>query len=530
MAFDYNLIGRVSVTLNSEFTVNAAGDHIPQGPRIIWSYDNPADSLAQISAPTYFQQDPFINEACSGDLIYVAGSDGVKFLYVDTVNSFTNTLTTIAGPGAGGVTFTGVPPVTDGEVAVFDGTTGNAIRGGGVTLGPAAPLPDVPRKKAADAVVYLKGIEGIEFGDLHGYITLSDGLDQFGIASVHMDELNAERTVLISDNASLPTTPSAILELNTTKGTFLNSRLTTTQRDNLTTVVDGMEFFNTTVAAKQLRSGSTWKTQVHEVLSAEDGSVAAITTGGSVQVKLPIRPLIAQGYYDVPRIFVNDLGIIEEVALSTNVVRSLSDPDNIFPFSFFSQPTPGNYKVDIPSLSNTFYFSFSTTNGGAGQTIPFLGPTIPTYFAINSTNYNTFVLANPQAWLINNPGASGPQTIVIPSPVGVNRAYYEVEIQLVIDAQGLPAAGTNYGDLSIGIGWPSVTRGLYYDFFHQGSETGGSGTTRYKAITKGLFTQSGGGNPIDDLYISFPIRNIGGPTDWLIANGVISIKRVLTNA
>ena len=61
--------------------------------------------------------------------------------------------------------------------------------------------------------------------------------------------------VMVGADASPAT--SAILELQTTTGAFLPTRLTTTQR-NAMTPVDGMIIYNTTTGVTEAREGGAW--------------------------------------------------------------------------------------------------------------------------------------------------------------------------------------------------------------------------------------------------------------------------------
>jgi hypothetical protein len=51
---------------------------------------------------------------------------------------------------------------------------------------------------------------------------------------------------------------SAALELQSTEGAFLMPRMTTTQRDALTTVVNGMQVYNSTTDQLNIRAGGSW--------------------------------------------------------------------------------------------------------------------------------------------------------------------------------------------------------------------------------------------------------------------------------
>jgi hypothetical protein len=266
------------------------------------------------------------------------------------------------------------------------------------------------------------------------------------------------------------------------------------------------------------------------------GTVTSITAGAGLAAT--DTPITDSGTISIPNLITaatvtnpssitfNARGMLTAaVAGPADTVQTISQDSATFPSIIITEPTADNYSLQVPSAAHVFNYSFSLGSGGTGQAIPFDGEDWHG-LDLTPTLYNVFSVFNPQSWAI---GVSG-RTIRIPTSATFTRAWYEVEIHLVVDMETLPTDGGNWGILDITLAPSFPTIGFlnrYTDNFHPGSG-GVSGSTYYKAITKAIFVQSGGVNPADDLYIAFPIRNMGGPGDWTIRNGCISIRRVGT--
>ena len=89
-------------------------------------------------------------------------------------------------------------------------------------------------------------------------------------------------TVINGELGGGSSSPSALLEINSSEGGFLNARLTTAQRDSLLDPKDGLLIYNTDTKNLNLRQNNAW---------------VDIGTGSTSSTILPTR-LLSNSYYD----------------------------------------------------------------------------------------------------------------------------------------------------------------------------------------------------------------------------------------
>lgn len=80
-----------------------------------------------------------------------------------------------------------------------------------------------------------------------------EGTDVFNTAEGF---INAQQGIVVGSNRE-PTNSSVGLEMQAAGKAFLNARMTTAERDNLT-AIDGMQIYNTTTDKLQVRAGGSW--------------------------------------------------------------------------------------------------------------------------------------------------------------------------------------------------------------------------------------------------------------------------------
>jgi hypothetical protein len=164
-------------------------------------------------------------------------------------------------------------------VAVFADDTGKRLKVGGnvaITTGeaPAHLLPYLPSPETP--VDTLSGLEILQFQGF-GNITLSDGVDEFSILNLALDGITGKRTALFTDGSvSVPTTSSAIVELGSTTGALLLSRLTTAQIGELD-AVDGMLVYDTDTNHFLMHQDGAWI--IIDDGGPGDGTVTSVATG-----------------------------------------------------------------------------------------------------------------------------------------------------------------------------------------------------------------------------------------------------------
>lgn len=230
----------------------------------------------QLDGTAVTAQAIYINEVCepdatmpgTGGLVVPSGTTGQRNPRNGTIRYNTTTAEMeyyvnnawITVSGTGDVTGPGSSIAFD--IPIFADTTGKLLIDSGVQVG-GPPLPGMraPRDPLT-GTQYLLNVDGIDFVP-PGLITV-DGLD-VGVIYKNTPG-HCPVSVVISDVAGVNTTNSALLEIQSTTGAFLLSRMTTTQMNALLPA-NGMVIYNTTAGL---------------VYAYQTGSWAPIGEGGSV--------------------------------------------------------------------------------------------------------------------------------------------------------------------------------------------------------------------------------------------------------
>jgi len=183
-----------------------------------------------------------------------------------------------AGPGIGDVV--GPNVAVDNHIATFDGVTGKLIKDSGVTIAQVPALLQNPLNLLAAPNLLVN-----EIGNL-GHVNFIDGLGIIfvdGLMPVEFllnDIGGGDSQVCSLFTGGLPsssTTPSALVELQSTDGALLLSRMTTLQRDALFATA-GMVLFNTDSNTLQGHDGTDWL------------KVASYNVNGTLTVATPLVP------------------------------------------------------------------------------------------------------------------------------------------------------------------------------------------------------------------------------------------------
>ena len=182
------------------------------------------------------------------------------------------------GPGIGDVV--GPNVAVDNHIATFDGVTGKLIKDSGVTIAQVPALLQNPLNLLAAPNLLVN-----EIGNL-GHVNFIDGLGLIfvdGLMPVEFllnDIGGGDFQVCSLFTGGLPsssTTPSALVELQSTDGALLLSRMTTLQRDALFATA-GMVLFNTDSNTLQGHDGTDWL------------KVASYNVNGTLTVATPLVP------------------------------------------------------------------------------------------------------------------------------------------------------------------------------------------------------------------------------------------------
>lgn len=186
------------------------------------------------------------------------------------------------GGGTGDVT--GPNEALEDNIAVFDSTTGKVIKDGGLTI---AALQQAKKGKALKAtpLYKLSNLGALQFGSNENTADtgtiLVDGLTP---VTFQMQGRGADIRVCTVINGELgegSSSPSALLEINSSEGGFLHARMTTSQRDALLDPKDGLEIYNTDTKNLNIRQDGSWVGNVIGPSSAVVNNIVSFdsTTG-----------------------------------------------------------------------------------------------------------------------------------------------------------------------------------------------------------------------------------------------------------
>jgi len=188
------------------------------------------------------------------------------------------------GGGTGDVT--GPEVASDDNIAVFSGETGKKIKDGGLKI---AALQQARKNKAVDSIPLYKlsNLGALQFGSNDNVadtgVILVDGLTP---VTFQMQGTGADSRVCTIINGELgegSSSPSALLEINSSEGGLLHARMTTTQRDALLDPQDGLVIYNTDTKKLNVRQDSYWKEFMPPFFAP---SFLAINDGASYQATI----------------------------------------------------------------------------------------------------------------------------------------------------------------------------------------------------------------------------------------------------
>lgn len=286
---------------------------------------------------------------------------------------------------AGGVNTVGAPVVID-NIPMFANNAGTLLADSGFNVGsfvvsPPESLFSIPEGSfgllAAPEVATVHGIGNlgyIQFINDSGLIFV-DSLVGMQFIENNFGSDSQVCTLIASGLPSTSTSVSALLELKSTTGAFLNARMTTTQRDALTAPTNGMQIYNSTTHQMNVYANGAW-------IGDGAGSVSSITagtglTGGVITTSGTIalaNTAVAAGTYAAGPRTIDAQGRITAASVDTSLVRA----------------TTAATAFNIP----TFFDSTGRVIGDSGISFTsFYSAGIPTYIfdTTGAATYNLYI-------------------------------------------------------------------------------------------------------------------------------------------
>jgi hypothetical protein len=239
-------------SVNPQFTeVNFGAPPVP----------TPIDAAFEIRSVLGALVIPRVTEVQRDDFLMVNG--GLIYnLTTNRFNMFYNDDWGVIGSGDGDVT--GPNLSADGNIAVFNGITGKVIRDSGVNIVAVAPLllpefqVEMARKKgkALTNVLELTNLARINFTD-DVSIIFNNSLTALQFINNDFGPDEQCCTVITGGLPTSSTTPSCLLELNSTTGAFVLSRMTSAQRNALFPT-NGMIYYDLDDNVLYCYTGGSW--------------------------------------------------------------------------------------------------------------------------------------------------------------------------------------------------------------------------------------------------------------------------------
>ena len=150
---------------------------------------------------------------------------------------------------------------TDLRIAIYDGDS-KKIKAGGVTIEDLQVVNSKDKAINATPLYKMSNLGALQFGSNDNVadtgVILVDGLTPVTFQTQGTGVDAQVCTIINGELGAGSSSPSALLEINSTTGGFLHARLTTLQRDALIAPQDGTEIYNTDTKKINVRAGGAW--------------------------------------------------------------------------------------------------------------------------------------------------------------------------------------------------------------------------------------------------------------------------------
>ena len=150
---------------------------------------------------------------------------------------------------------------TDLRIAIYDGDS-KKIKAGGVTIEDLQVVNSKDKAINATPLYKMSNLGALQFGSNDNVAdTATILVDSLTPVTFQTQGVGADAqvcTIINGEEGAGSSSPSALLEINSTTGGFLHARLTTLQRDALIAPQDGTEIDNTDTKKINVRAGGSW--------------------------------------------------------------------------------------------------------------------------------------------------------------------------------------------------------------------------------------------------------------------------------
>lgn len=207
-----------------------------------------------VNNPIYPSVDGKALKILEGTIVYNTTTDSIDVFEAGKWVEFNTGAGDVVGPNNS----------IDGHIAVFDGVTGKVIKSSGVPIAPVLKNEGVNINSNNTPLYQISNLGALQFGSNTNIadtgVILVDSLTPLTFQTQGTGANAQVCSVFNGELGEGSSSHSAIVELNTTTGALLLSRLSEQDRSNLVTPVGGMIAFDKDNSNLVLYDGATWKT------------------------------------------------------------------------------------------------------------------------------------------------------------------------------------------------------------------------------------------------------------------------------
>ncbi len=298
MPFDIRYWAQISAAGNTTHVNSNPTPIISHSGSAGFSYKNTVDNMAAVLGADYFSE---VTQALKlGDIIQIVDQTGGDPMLVQTVVSqldYTLNSVSVLQQGGDGSQVTNPTGGAINNLPMFADNTGLVLSDSGVNIGEAPVLIThieraISRGHPLDVLVAgieLRNVSAIEFGPSGVGSLFVGGLQAMQFIDNDFGSDTQVCTLITGELPGSSTSPSALLELKSTTGVFVMSRMTTTQVNALTAAPNGALVYDTTLAKVKIREAGVWN-----LSSDGSGTVTSLTAGTGISMS-PGSPITTAG-------------------------------------------------------------------------------------------------------------------------------------------------------------------------------------------------------------------------------------------
>jgi hypothetical protein len=458
MPFDIRYWSQVSAAGNTTHVTSNTSPILSNSGVGVYSYKNTVDDMAVVLAANYFSVVAQFLKL--GDIIQIMDQTGADPMLVTTAVAtlnYTLKTITILQQGGDGAQVTNPTGGVLNDVPVFSDNTGRVLKNSGMHLRPTTLLSTHITRALRLGVPAILLTPGLEITDVSA-IDFGPG----GVGSLFVGGLQAMQfidndfgpdsqvcTLITGGLPSSSTSPSALLELQSTEGVFVPSRMTTIDIGNLTAPPDGAFVYDTTLGKGKIKESGVWN-----LLSDGSGTLTSLTPGTGIS--MTPNPITTTGTISNSGVLsVSGTGGQINATAGQNPVLSLPNVGTAGTYTFIAELiTDTQGRVSSVTSGSAPVSGVLSVSGSAGRVTSSGGATPVIDLDLTTGLAGTY--AFPSEVIVDNYRRVTSITAgSAPTPPNLSAKYILQEADAGLpnsQSIGLLASGILYNDVTTGVG------------------------------------------------------------------------------